>query len=158
MQTIQQFIEKHKITMKFVSAPENPHWIDDSPKNPDIGYAHYYVSLSIENLPNAPKAFTMYYSMGHKVFPYSEMDTRIERSKRKPKIEDILDCMVTESDVLNYDNWVDFSLDLGYEIKSHKDAKRLENSYNISKSQAEKFKVFLGESAHNELLYATERL
>lgn len=167
-QTIQEFIAKHKIAMKFQSVPENPHWVEGEnlPSAPSylranykLGFLHYFVTLSIEQYPNAPKTFTLYFSMGYKIFPeYETFKNAKERKERRPKIEDILDCMISESYVLDYGNWVDYSLELGYEIKSHKDAQKLEASYNISKSQAEKFKAFLGEPAYNELINETERL
>lgn len=73
----------------------------------------------------------------------------------KPKVEDILDCMASDS--AGYDNsrcFEDWAGDYGYDPDSRKG----ERLYQTIREQRNNLESFLGREDYNDLLYKVERL
>ena len=135
MNTLQNFIAKHKITMSFDYSPTNPYVVDQDSEWAKCAN-HYKVVLK-----RPGKRFTSYYSMGCGL-------------SRDPTCQDVLDSLRSESETIereiSFKNWAN---DLGYNEYSIKAL----NSWRISQRLSFKFIRFLGPQLYRELL-ETERL
>ena len=126
MQSMKEFCEKCGLTMNLKRASNNPH-MDDRTMN------HYRATLKHDK-----KQMTIPFSTG-------------SGWKEDPKIQDIVDCLVSNSDCLEY-NFEEWANILGYDSYNRK----AEKIYKVCVKQSEKFKNMLGKELFEELLYNTE--
>lgn len=131
--TIQEFIEKYDVEMEFEEVSSRPDGLmDDNWKA-----RHYRCTLTQRSYHNKME---VYFSVG---LAHSE-----------PKLEDILDCMASDS--AGYENawsFEDWANEYGYDPDSRKD----ERIYNACAKQAEELNAWLRDEAYHDLLWNTMR-
>lgn len=140
-QTYKEFAKREKIKLEWIQVACNPH-MDDMPK-----YSKHYVCI-LSRLAYADptkmdemvlRSFEIHYSMGPGL-------------KGKPTIEDLLDCVASESNSFSYNSsFEDWASEFGYD----EDSRKAEQTYKVCKEQSEKLRDFLGSDLYWELLEET---
>ena len=136
MITIQEFIEKHNITIECVKVHENPNMIDKEWK------ADHFLCTLIKKETHKgneyKKTMQLFFSQG--------VGYRKGFKIPNPKLDSVLDCLVSDADCLEYvfSEWCD---SLGFD----NDSIKARNCYNTSIDQSIKLKNFLGSDAFEEL-------
>jgi hypothetical protein len=137
MQTIEQFIEEHDLSMDVGHSNANPNMPDSDP-----GMHHYVVTIR-RGEEDEPRLDT-FFSMGSAL-------------TGPPELADVLDCLA--SDASMYDDsqdLLDFAYEMGY--TDLKDYPKVERIYNTIEQQRNDLEQLLGTDGCEQLLYETERM
>ncbi len=126
--TVKMLVNRHKIKADSVWADRNPN-MDDMPN----GSSHYKVTLK-----GFGRRYTLYFSMG-------------PAHTKEPEAADVLDCLLSDSDVENAQGFEDWAGNLGFDP----DSRKAEKIYNACLKSAEKLRRFLGDKFQE--FYEAER-
>lgn len=131
--TVKEFADKNRIEIKSIKVERNPNMEANEKWQMD----NYEVTLSRWSLTGANRIeakLTTYFSKG------------IGHKGKRPNVEEVLDCLISDSDALEY-TFEDWCLNLGYEEDSIKALK----TYEVCYAQAKALIIFLGKERFNEL-------
>jgi hypothetical protein len=142
MGTIAEFVTKYKIGIQCTRVPENPHMLIDQMA------AHFYCLLSLNQ-----KDFATYYSLGSGHGHVSKTTHALIFDNPKP--EAVLDCLASDvagvESTRSFDDWAS---DYGYST----DSRKALATYEAIQRQSRELRMWLGNTAMDELLYDTDRL
>lgn len=134
--TVEQFIEKHGITMTVQPAGSNPNMENSHTMD------NWRCCFSFPCAERHTRLMEVYFSVG------------VGHNGKAPEAADVLDCMASDSaGIDNNQTFEDWAGEYGYDP----DSRKAEKTYRACLEQAEKLKTFLGADAFDELLYHTER-
>ena len=101
MQTIKEFIQKHKITI-------TSRYTDQNPADPSWQANHYICKLTRRTEDRKRKQFTIYFSKGYGL-------------NGEPRADEVLNCVAMDSShIENCPDFEDWAPDLGYDTDSRK--------------------------------------
>ena len=136
LQTIEQFINNNRLTIKSEYADSNPKMIDTNMMN------HYKVTIKRKFKLNGNHLDTRY-GFRQMTIPFSQGLAHTE----SPKLDSVLDCLLTDSIGVDGVIFKDFCSEFGYDEDSIK-AKKV---YEACKKNSKKLKNLLG-STYFELI------
>ena len=160
-QTVDEFIEKHKITLTATNVRQNPHMHDEA-----YPMFHYEVELTRDGA----ESMVVYYSVGSahiergQAFRYRKLlsgsplppQAALERAAKsfKPPVADVLDCLASDSaGIENVRSFEEWAWETGFDV----DSRSAERTYEACVEQRDQLLALLGREAFEELLWQTQR-
>jgi hypothetical protein len=141
MQTIRQFVQKHRIT-------SSAQWADPDPQEYQE-WPHTAYKVTLQRSRGAGRGgtrMTMPFKMG--IAHTSE-----------PSTEDVLSCLASDS--AGYDNarsFEDWAGEYGFDLDDPDARRKCQKTYTQTRNQQAKLRRFLDDDLYEELLYSTEGL